>query len=151
MDFNDKVDEFRKWISKLDDDDFSDVMSEVRRQCRIRGNLARSGPLYSCAMLMTIDLNKLNDTNPGVTSDLIGFARSWPTTLSAHKGTRHEEKLRLNRICRALQINLCDLSKPALEVFFAEELEDDRPSTNDLFFRLPACIRIAETAPDAFC
>ena len=63
MDFNDKVDEFRKWISKLDDDDFSHVMSEVRGQCRIRGNLGRAGPLYSCAMWMTIDLNKLNDTN----------------------------------------------------------------------------------------
>jgi len=97
MDFNDKVDEFRKWISKLDDDDFSHVMSEVQGQCRIRGNLGRAGPLYSCAMWMTIDLNKLNDTNPGVTSDLIGFARSWPTTLSAHKGTRREEMSSLNK------------------------------------------------------
>lgn len=47
--------------------------------------------------------------------------------------TRHEEKLRLNRICRALQLNLCDLSKPALEVFFAEELEDVGGKTRNHF------------------
>ena len=40
--------------------------------------------------------------------------------------TYHEEKLRLNRICRALHINLDDLSKSALELFFSDELGDLR-------------------------
>ena len=40
--------------------------------------------------------------------------------------THHEEELRLNRICRALQTDMSGLSKSALELFFSDELGDLR-------------------------
>ncbi len=36
--------------------------------------------------------------------------------------THYDETLRVNRLCRAFQMDLCDLSKSALELFFSDEL-----------------------------
>ena len=38
------------------------------------------------------------------------------------KKTYQEEELRLNRICQSLKVDLCDLSKSVLELFFSEEM-----------------------------
>ena len=45
--------------------------------------------------------------------------------------THHEEELRLNRICRALQTDMSGLSKSELELFFSEEMGDLRGKTSD--------------------
>ena len=47
--------------------------------------------------------------------------------------THHEEELRLNRVCRVLQINLDALPKPVLELFFSEELKDVGGKTRNHF------------------